>query len=364
MAHTILAINPGSTSTKLAIYQDTALLFAKTIRHDDEELGGFHSLTEQIPFRMQAVKGFMDENNFESASLSAVVGRGGLLKPLQSGTYEVCEEMLKDGKSCVYGEHASNLGSVLAFEIASETGIPAFTVDPVVVDEFIPEARISGFAGIERKSQLHALNIKAVSRKIASRLGRPLEEVNFVAVHLGAGISVAAHKKGKLIDVNNADNEGPFSPERAGTLPLKQLISFCYSGKYTENELVGLLTRRGGVCSYLGSKSILEAEERAMAGDADAELVLKAMVHQIAKEIGAMAAVLDGEVDGIILTGGLARSGYIVEGVKKKVAFLGEVFVVPGEEEMEALAAGALRVLNGEEAALKYTSEKGEIKAV
>lgn len=364
MVHTILAINPGSTSTKLAVYHDMALLFAKTIRHGDEELSGFQKIADQIPFRLQAVKEFMGERGIGINELSAVVGRGGLLKPMQSGTYEVCEEMLKDAKSCVYGEHASNLGAVLAFEIANEAGIPALIVDPVVVDEFIPEARLSGFAGIERKSQLHALNIKAVSRKIALQLGRPLEEVNFVAVHLGAGISVAAHRKGKLIDVNNADNEGPFSPERTGTLPLKQLIRLCYSGKYTENELVGLLTRRGGVCSYLGSKSILEAEELAQTGDADAELVLKAMVHQIAKEIGAMATVLEGEVDGIILTGGLARSGYIVERIQKKVAFLGEVLVVPGEEEMEALAAGALRVLNGEEAALKYTNEKGEIKAV
>ncbi|CEG25518.1 butyrate kinase [Bacillus sp. B-jedd] len=357
MAHTILAINPGSTSTKLAIYRDTALLFAKTIRHGDEELSGFHKITDQIPFRLHAVKEFMEESGLQADELSAVAGRGGLLKPLQSGTYEVCVEMLKDAKSCIYGEHASNLGSILAFEIAHNAGIPAFIVDPVGVDEFVPEARLSGFAGIERKSQLHALNIKAVSRKIASRLGWQLEEVNFVAVHLGAGISVAAHRRGKLIDVNNADNEGPFSPERAGTLPLKQLISLCYTGKYTENELVGLLTRRGGVSSYLGTKSILEAEERAQNGDAEAELVLKAMVHQIAKEIGAMAAVLDGEVDGIILTGGLARSGYIIERVKKKVAFLGKVFVVPGEEELEALAAGVLRVLNGKEFALSYTKK-------
>nr|WP_240035214.1 butyrate kinase [Neobacillus notoginsengisoli] len=358
----ILAINPGSTSTKLAIYEDMKLLFAKTIRHGEEDLNRFRRLADQIPFRLQAVKTFMEENGFDSASLSGVAGRGGLLKPLQSGTYEVCEAMLEDARTGVFGEHASNLGSILAFEIASEVGIPAFIVDPVGVDEFIPEARLSGFAGIKRKSQLHALNMKAVSRKIASEIGRPLDELNFVVVHLGAGISVAAQKRGKLIDVNNADNEGPFSPERAGTLPLKQLISLCYSGKYTEKELIHLVTRRGGVCSYLGTKSVMDAEERALAGDAEAELVLRAMVHQIAKEIGAMATVLDGEVDGVILTGGLAHSDYIIVRIKKRVEFLGNVYVFPGEEELEALAAGALRVLNGEELVLRYSGQREEVR--
>ncbi|MDP4164076.1 MAG: butyrate kinase, partial [Bacillota bacterium] len=264
------------------------------------------------------------------------------------------KELLEDAHSCKYGEHASNLGAILAFEIASYNGIPSFIVDPVGVDEFIEESRLSGLSGIERKSQVHALNIKAVSRKIAYKLGIKLEDANFVVAHLGGGISIAAQQKGKIIDVNNADNEGPFSPERSGTLPVKQLIHLCYSGKYSEQEMLTNITRKGGIYSYLGTKNALEAEERAIAGDGQAELVLNAMVHQIGKEIGAMATVLEGKIDGIILTGGLAHSEYIIERIQKKIGFLGQVFVVPGEEELEALAAGALRVLRGEEKAKEY----------
>ncbi|RDU36731.1 butyrate kinase [Neobacillus piezotolerans] len=355
MAHYILAINPGSTSTKLGIYEDRKLLFTETVRHADEDLAGFSKIADQLPLRLQVVAEFFEKHGFDARRLAAVAGRGGLLKPMNGGTYMVSEDMLSDATSGIFGEHASNLGPVLAFEIASKFEIPAYIVDPVTVDEFIPESRLSGFSGIDRISQLHALNIKAVSRKVARGLGRPLEELNFVVAHLGAGISVAAGLGGRIIDVNNADNEGPFSPERSGTLPLKQLIRLCYSGKYTEKEVVGLVTRKGGLCSYLGTKSAHEAEKRAISGDFHAELVLNAMVHQIAKEIGAMAAVLDGRVDGIILTGGLAHSEYIVGKLRKKIGFLGEVFVLPGEEELEALAEGALRVLNGEEAKREYS---------
>ncbi len=354
MANYILVINPGSTSTKLAVYEDQKLLFSDTVRHRDETLAGFSKIVDQLPLRLQAVLEFLETYCFEANRLAAVAGRGGLLKPLKGGTYEVCEEMLYDARSSTFGEHASNLGPILAFEIASKLGIPAFIVDPVTVDELIPESRLSGFAGIERISQLHALNIKAVSRKIARRLVQPPEELNFVVAHLGAGFSVAAQRRGRIIDVNNADNEGPFSPERSGTLPVKQLIKLCYSSKYSEREMVEHVTRKGGLFSYLGTKSALDAEERAVAGDAHAELVLRAMIQQIAKEIGAMAAVLDGQVDGIILTGGLAYSEYIVGNLRGKIEFLGEVFVVPGEEELEALAEGALRVLNGEEAKREY----------
>ncbi len=355
MDNYILAINPGSTSTKLAIYEGRKLLFSETVRHRDETLSVFLKIADQLPFRLQAVLEFLKKHGLDANRLTAVAGRGGLLKPVKGGTYEVCEDMLADARSCAFGEHASNLGPILAFEIASKLGIRAFIVDPVTVDEFIPESRLSGFAGIERISQLHALNIKAVSRKIANKMGRPLEELNFVVAHLGAGISVAAARRGQLIDVNNADNEGPFSPERSGTLPVKQLIGLCYSGKYSEEEMVELVSRKGGLFSYLGTKSTLEAEERALDGDAQAELVLRAMVHQIAKEIGGMAAVLDGQLDGIILTGGLAHSDYMVGKIHEKIGFLGEVFVIPGEEELEALAEGALRVLSGEEAKRAYT---------
>lgn len=354
MADYILVINPGSTSTKLGIYEGRKRLFSEIVRHRDEALAGFSKIADQVPVRLEAVAEFFKKNSFDLCRLTAVAGRGGLLKPLKGGTYEVSKEMLFDARTGPFGEHASNLGPILAFEIASKFGIPAFIVDPVTVDEFIPESRLSGFAEIERTSQLHALNIKAVSRKVARSLGRPLDELNFVVAHMGAGISVAAERRGQIIDVNNADNEGPFSPERSGTLPLKQLIGLCYSGRYSEKEMVELVTRKGGLFSYLGTKSVLEVEERALAGDSHAELVLKAMIHQIAKEIGAMATVLDGQVDGIILTGGLAHSDYIVGKLRGKIGFLGEVFVVPGEEELEDLAEGVLRVLDGEEAKQEY----------
>lgn len=352
---TILAINPGSTSTKLAVYAGKGLLFSETIRHPDQEIMSFPSVIDQLQFRINTITEHLVNRGFDMTRLDGIVGRGGLLKPLSSGTYVVCEAMLEDAKSCKYGEHASNLGAIIAYELAAEFNIPAFIVDPVGVDEMIDEARISGLADIERRSHVHALNIKAVSRKIASTLKKPIEQLNFVVAHIGGGVSVVAHRKGKIIDVNNADNEGPFSPERCGGLPSKQLVQLCYSGKYSEKEMLEKITKQGGVFSYLGTKSAIELEERAVIGDEKAALILNAMVHQIGKEIGAMATVLEGKMDGIILTGGICYSNVIVERIKKKVSFLGEVFVVPGEEELEALAHGALRVLTGEEKAMLYT---------
>lgn len=354
MRKTILAINPGSTSTKLAVYEDDELLFEETVRHDDAEVMKFTGVAEQLHFRLETIMSHLLQKEFSLSRLDGVVGRGGLLKPISSGSYVVNDAMLEDARSGKYGEHASNLGAILAAEIGARHNIPAYIVDPVGVDELIDEARISGLADIERKSHVHALNIKAVSRKIAAGLGKPLEETNFVVAHIGGGISVAAHRGGRIIDVNNADNEGPFSPERAGGLPAKQLVQLCYSGKYTEKEMLQRMTKQGGMYSYLGTKSAIEVENRVLDGDSEATLILNAMVHQIGKEIGAMCTVLEGRIDGIILTGGICHSEMIVERIKQKIGFLGEVFVISGEAELEALAAGALRVLTGKEEAKVY----------
>lgn len=354
MRKTILAINPGSTSTKLAVYEGRELLFEETVRHDDEEIIKFSGVGDQLNFRLETIMSYLSTRKFEMSALDGVVGRGGLLKPLTSGTFAVDEVMLEDARTGKYGEHASNLGAILASEIAKKHNIPAYIVDPVGVDELIDEARISGLSDIERKSHVHALNIKAVSRKIAEQLGRTLEETNFVVAHIGGGISVAAHRGGRIVDVNNAENEGPFSPERAGGLPAKQLVKLCYSGKYTEKEMLQRMTKQGGMYSYLGTKSAIEVEKRVLSGDPEATLIMNAMVHQIAKEIGAMSTVLDGRLDGMILTGGICHSEMIVGRIREKIDFLGEVFVVPGEAELEALAAGALRVLTGEEEAKIY----------
>jgi butyrate kinase len=354
MCKTILAINPGSTSTKWAVYQGHEVLFKETIRHADEALLKYRTVYAQMAFRLKTLLDALHDKGFSLEKLDAIVGRGGLLKPLESGTYSVCEKMVKDAASGKYGEHASNLGSIIAFDLATMYNLPAFIVDPVGVDELVSEARITGLKDIERKSHAHALNIKAVSRKMALALNKPLEELNFIVAHLGGGISVVAHQKGRMIDVNNADNEGPFSPERCGGLPAKQLVQLCYSGKYNEKQLLKKITTEGGIYSYLGTKNLIEIEERAMGLDREADLLLKAMVHQIGKEIGAMATVLEGKVDGIILTGGISHSDYIVSKIKNKIGFLGEVFVVPGEEELGALVEGALRVLSGQEEVKRY----------
>jgi butyrate kinase len=350
----VLVINPGSTSTKLAVYEDEKLLFEKNIRHADAEIMKLPELADQLPYRLQSIVEVLRLKNFRPSELDGVVGRGGMLKPMASGTYIIDEQLLDDARSGKYGNHASNLGSIIAAEIAGSHQIPAYIVDPVCVDELIDEARISGLADIERKSHVHALNIKAVSRKMAAAIEKNLADTSFVVAHLGGGISVAALRDGRIIDVNNAENEGPFSPERAGGLPAKQLVQLCFSGKYSEKELLQRMTKQGGMYSYLHTKNVIEVEKRAQDGDPEAAIILKAMVHQIGKEIGAMATVLEGKLDGIILTGGIANSEVIVGMIQEKISFLGKVFVLPGEAEMEALAAGALRVMKGQEDAKIY----------
>ena len=350
----VLAINPGATSTKYAVFEGETVLLKKTLEHQGFELQSFENVFDQYHYRLELITAGLAEAQIPLHSLHAVVGRGGLLKPLGGGTYEVSQQMVDDLEKAEQGEHASNLGGVMAYNLAKELGIPAFIVDPVSVDEMEPEARLSGFPELPRISMSHALNSKAVARKIAKEMGKKYDEVNFVVVHLGTGISVSSHKKGRMIDVNNAKEDGPFSPDRCGGLPAQMLAKLCFSGKYTYGELMSRIMGSGGMYAYLGTKDVREAEKRAANGDKEADVVLGAMAYQIAKEIGAMSVVLAGAVDGIILTGGIAYSQRIVEEISRRVKFIAPILVMPGEEELESLVEGAIRVLQGEEQARTY----------
>jgi butyrate kinase len=351
-----LCINPGSTSTKISVFKNEELFIDESLAHSTAELLPFPRIGDQYSFRRQVITKFLAARGFDIKRLSAVVGRGGLLKPIPSGTYRVTDAMVRDLKEAKRGEHASNLGGLLARELADMLGIPAFIVDPVVVDELEPVARISGHPEIARRSIFHALNQKAVAKRYAAAQGKDYREINAIVAHLGGGISVGAHRRGKVIDVNNAlDGEGPFSPERSGGLPSGDLARLCFSGKYSHDDIKKMITGQGGLVAYLGTNDGREAIRRMEAGDSFAGLVFRALAYQVAKEIGAMAAVLSGQVDVIILTGGLAYDNtYLVPWIKEAVSFIGRVEVMPGEGEMTALCAGGLRVLRGEEIAKDY----------
>ncbi|CUU07287.1 butyrate kinase [Candidatus Kryptobacter tengchongensis] len=350
----ILVINPGSTSTKVAIFEDENQVDLKVLRHSPEELSKFKTLWEQFDFRLKIILEFLNENGLRPTDFSAVVGIGGLLRPVKGGTYLVNEKMLEDARNNFQGEHPSNLGCALAYEIAKIGNVEAFTVDPVSVDEFEPLARYSGHPLIQRRSLSHALNIHATARLASEKIGKRYEEANFVVAHLGGGISVCPVKGGKIIDANDASSDGPFSPERTGGLPLQPFITLCFSGKYTEQEMRKLVMGKGGLVAYLGTNDASEIERRIKEGDTYAREVYEAMAYQIAKEIGAMATVLKGDVDAVVLTGGLANSKMLVDWITERVSFIAPVIVFPGEDEMRALAMGALRVLRGEEKAKEY----------
>jgi len=346
----ILSVNPGSTSTKFAVYEDETLLCLHTIRHAPDDLKPFKSLFDQYEFRKNLMLDKLKSDGIDLSDLSAVVGRGGLVRPLESGVYTVNDKLIADLKVSLNGEHASNLGGVIAREIAD--GIPgcqAFIVDPIVVDEMQDVARISGLPEIPRRSTFHALNHKAIARKYAAANGTTYEKLKLVIAHLGGGISIAAHLYGKVIDTNQGlDGYGAFSPERSGTLDAGRLVNLCFSGKYTQAEILKLLAGNGGLMAHLGTNEVLVAEKRASNGDQYAKLIIEAMAYSIGKEIGAMLAVLHGEADAVILTGGIAHSQFIVEYIKKMISPMAQVAVYPGENEMEALALGGLRVLRGE----------------
>ncbi len=354
MSYDILVINPGSTSTKIGVFRDETLLFDTTLRHSAEEIGRYEHVADQKDFRKALVLDALSANGYDIHALSAVAGRGGLIRPIPGGTYAVNDQMVSDCEIGVGGEHASNLGALLAREIGDGLGIPSFVVDPPVVDELNPVARYSGHPLLQRQSKFHALNQKAVAKRYARETGRDYEELNLIVCHMGGGISVGAHDHGRVVDTQNAlDGDGPFSPERSGSLPAGQLVNLCFSGEYSIADIKKMLSGRGGMVGYLGSNNMIEIRDKAANDTAIAE-VLDAFHYQIAKEIGSMAVVLKGKVDQIILTGGIAYGKETVAALREYVEWIAPVTVYPGEDELLALAQGALRVLSGEEEAKVY----------
>jgi butyrate kinase len=364
----ILAINPGSTSTKIAVFTNAKVVFLKSIQHPAEELNKFKRIVDQYEYRKSIIIEELKLANIEINKIEAVVGRGGLVKPIKSGVYRINEQLKKDLQEGILGQHASNLGGLIADDIA--TSLPnaqAYIADPVVVDEMEDVARIAGHPDFKRMSIFHALNQKATARSYSRLLNKKYEDLNLIIAHMGGGISIGAHKKGRVIDVNNAlDGEGPFSPERSGTLPSGQLICACFQEGSTLEDMKEKITGSGGLMAYFGTNNAYQIELMALDGDDDAMMIQNAMAYQVAKEIGAMGTVLHGDVDGIILTGGIAHNTFIVEYIKKMVTFIAPVIIYPGEDEMHALAMNGLMVLKGEVEPKDYTEEnmvKGKIRS-
>ena len=350
-----LIINPGSTSTKIGVFEDETLLFEETLRHSTEEIAQYASIVDQKDFRKQIILDLLKEKDFDIKSLQVVVGRGGMLKPIPGGTYAVSDELLEDLKIGKQGQHASNLGGILAREIADSIGVPSYIVDPVVVDELMPISRYSGVPELPRTSVFHALNQKAVAKRYAKEQGKAYNTLNLIVVHMGGGVSVGAHEQGRVIDVFNAlDGDGAFSPERAGAVPSGALIKMCFSGEYTEKEVYKKIVGNGGFNAYLGTNDMRDVEKMIDNGDEHAKEVQDAFIMQVAKNIGSMSCVLKGKVDQIIITGGIAYDKAVVEGLKERAGFIAPITVYPGEDELLALTQGALRVMNGEEEAMVY----------
>ncbi|MEN6314908.1 MAG: butyrate kinase [Clostridiaceae bacterium] len=355
MAYFMLVINPGSTSTKIAIFQDETPVFTETLKHSTADVSNYSRIYEQLDFRKEVILQTLKDKSFDTGLLHAAVGRGGLLKPVESGTYEVNDLMVHDLKIGVQGQHASNLGGILAYEIAKPLKIPAHIVDPVVVDEMEEVAKLTGLPEIERKSIFHALNQKAVARRYAAEKGKNYNELDLIVVHMGGGITIGAHRHGRVIDVNDAlDGEGPFSPDRSGGLPARRVVEMCFSGKYTQDQMHRKIAGQGGYVAYFDTNDARLVEKAASEGDKRPQLVQEAMVYQIAEEIGKSAVALSGKVDAILLTGGLAFSNKIVGSIRERIEFIAPVFTYPGENEMLALAQGCLRVLTGAEKAKEY----------
>lgn len=344
----VLAINPGSTSTKFALYEESDLVFEKNLAHSVEDLAAFKDITGQLDFRKELIMKELRDRKTDLSRIFAIIGRGGLVRPIESGIYEVNGKMITDLKNGLLGQHASNLGGLMANAITSDIpNAKAYIVDPVVVDELQPVARISGHPEIQRISIFHALNQKAVARMFAASEGKCYEDMNLIIAHMGGGISVGAHRRGRVVDVNNALNgDGPFSPERSGSLPAGQLADLCFSGKYTQAEIRTMITGKGGMVAYLGTNSFRDVCKRAEEGDQKAILIRNAAAYQTAKEIGSAAAVLEGQIDAIILTGGMAYQTDHVERIKAMVSFVSRVVVYPGEDELKSLAFNGLLALD------------------
>nr|WP_154663482.1 butyrate kinase [Neobacillus dielmonensis] len=363
LEHRILVINPVSTSTKIGVFDNEFCIFEKNINHDHKILNSFSEFFSQSDFRKNAILETLVHEGFNLSKLDAVCGCGGLLRPIEGGKYAVNDSMLDDLRIGYSGQHASNLGGIIAGEIAAGLNIPAFIVDPVVVDEMDPIARISGLPFIERKSIFHALNQKAAARKAAKQLGKPYGELNFIVAHLGVGITVGAHKHGRVIDVNNGLNgDGPFSAERAGTVPAGDLATLVYSGKYNQDAIMQMLVTQGGLVGYLGTNNLLEVEGQITKGNQQARLIYEAMAYQVSKEIGSASAVLSGKIDAIVLTGPLAHRKEFVKSIVSRISWIADTIVEPGEDELQALAEGVLRVLQGDEKAREYPEHHMTVK--
>ncbi|AKD35642.1 butyrate kinase [Bacillus subtilis HJ5] len=354
----ILTINPGSTSTKIGVFHNERSIFEKTLRHNIEELQRFDRIIDQYEFRKNHILETLHEQGINISKFDAVCARGGLLRPIEGGTYVVNDEMIEDLKSGYAGQHASNLGGIIAREIADGLNIPSYIVDPVVVDEMSVLAKVSGMPEIERKSIFHALNQKAVARKAAASLGKRYENMKMIITHMGGGITIGVHDRGRVVDVNNGlHGEGPFSPERAGTVPAGDLVDLCFSGEYTKEEIMKKLVGTGGLLGYLGTNDAVKVEQMIQGGDGKARFIYDAMAYQVAKEIGAASAALKGEVEAIVLTGGLAYGKSFVSAIRSYIDWISDVLVYPGENELQSLAQGALRVLQGEEQSKQYRIE-------
>ncbi len=355
MSKYILAINPGSTSTKISVYDADKEVFTQNLRHSNEDLAQYETIIDQFLFRKEVILKALAENNFKVEDLSAVIGRGGLLRPIPSGVYAVNEEMMADLRSAKYGEHACSLGALIANEIGTQIGRPAYIADPVVVDELSDVARIGGHPMFPRLSIFHALNHKAIAKMYAREIGKKYEDLNLIVAHMGGGVSVAAHDHGRVIDVNNAlYGEGPFSPERTGGISAMQVADVCYSGKYTLAEIKKIIAGKGGIVSHLGTNNFKDVDDRVAAGDKEAKLISDAFVYQTAKAIGGLAPVFYGKVDGIVLTGGIAYGKIIMKELSDMVSWIAPVRIYPGEDEMSALVGNALAVLEGRDQVKNY----------
>lgn len=351
----LLIINPGSTSTKIGVFEDETLVMEETIRHTTEELAGYNMIVDQVDFRKQLILDILAEKNVDVKSFNVIVGRGGMLKPISGGTYAVSDELLHDLKIGKQGQHASNLGGILAREIGDSIGVPSYIVDPVVVDELEPVARFSGVPELPRRSVFHALNQKAVAKRYAKEQGVSYDSLRLIVVHMGGGVSVGSHIGGRIVDVNNAlDGEGAFSPERAGGVPAGDLVKMCFSGNYTQQQVMKKLVGNGGFNAYVGTNDMRNLVKMAAEGSTEAANIIDAFHYQVAKDIGAAATVLEGKVDQIILTGGIAYNKVTQDALTKRAGWIAPVTVYPGEDELLALTQGALRVMNGEEKVMEY----------
>jgi len=354
----ILVINPGSTSTKIAVYNDEMQVLEESLRHDVEVLSKFKDIFSQLDFRAGIISDFLSKNNLALSEFDAIAARGGTLPPAEGGTYKVDESLLDATKNHYVAEHPSLLGALIADSLSKEAGIPAFITDPVSVDEWHELSRFSGLPELPRISLSHALNLRAVARRMSSDIGKPYNELNLIIIHLGGGISVAAHKKGRQIDANNANEDGPFSPERTGSLPVASVVKECFSGKYDFSEMKKRITKTGGLVAYLGTNDVRKVISLIESGDKKAETILDAMLYQVAKETGRMAAVLHGKVDAIAISGGIAHNKILTDKLSEWIDFIAPVHVYPGEDEMLALAQGAIRVMKGEESAKIFKGGK------